>query len=283
MKSEVVAVALVVLIAASLGIGYLAGSGARSTQTGASSSSASTSGVQTNSTKSSQSSTTMSTSSTGQLAGNASTVYSNGLRLSLSMNATRISAGQDLQVNVSLFNTLPKVNSVPTSNDWPFLGIPVALWPPCFYASPSSTVAEAVVVVLPGYYTLANISSAANVQFGIRCMEGVDVDHVVFQPSSSQANVTGIYDVVSQNDTLGPYNLMANFTTRGYWDLLNNSRQVNPPVLGDQEPPLSPTATVFVPGVYTVAVADEWGEAVILHLMVSYPPIISPPQHPTGY
>jgi hypothetical protein len=179
-----------------------------------------------------------------------------------------------LQINVSLFNTLPKVNSVPTSNDWPFQGVPVALWPPCFYAYDAgnavryypTTVAQAV--VLMGNYTLAGLSTAANVQFYLSCMEDWTVDHAIFQPSSSQANLTAIYGISQTNDTLGPFQLSTSFTTNGYWDLLNNSRQMNPPIINNQDPPLPPTATPFVPGVYTVAVADEWGQAVILHFVV---------------
>ncbi len=200
--------------------------------------------------------------------GNASNVGQNGLQLSASINATQIALGQSLQVNVSIFNTLPEVNSVPTSNDWLFQGVPVALWPPCFFAYPGSTIAVAEGVVLKGDYTMANISSAANVSFGFMCMESVDVDHAVFQPDSSLANLTGVYDVSATNGTLGPYHLSANFTTRGYWDLLNNSRLLNPPIIGDQIPPNPPIATPFVPGAYTVGIEDEWGQTVILHFVV---------------
>src|SRR5580704_5511362 len=208
--------------------------------------------------------------------GSASTVGSNGLRLSASISATQIAVGQSLQIGVSLFNTLPNVNDVPTSEDWLFQGVPVALWPPCYYAYDlgntvrfypnDTTVAQAV--VLMGDYTLANVSTVANVRFPLSCMEDTTVDHAIFQPSSSQANLTGIYSVFPSNDTLGPFQLSTSFTTNGYWDLLNNSRQMNPPIINNQTPPLPPTATPFVPGVYTVAVADEWGQAVILHFVV---------------
>jgi hypothetical protein len=200
-------------------------------------------------------------------AGYASNVDSSGVQLSVSTNATQIKVGQSLQVNISLYNTLSEVNVVPTFDDWLLRGVPVALWPPCYLAYPGSdfTVAEAVVV--RGYYTIANISSVANVRFGILCMENVDVDHAIFQPSSSQANLTGLYGTLNQ--TLGPFQLSANFTTNGYWDLLNNSLLPNPPVINNQFPPLSPTATPFVRGVYTVAAADEWGQAVILHFVVT--------------
>ena len=55
---------------------------------------------------------------------------------------------------------------------------------------------------------------------------------------------------------LGPFLSSVDFTTKGYWDP-SNSRQVNPPapVIGDS-PTRLPFSTAFIPGVYTVAVAD---------------------------
>src|SRR5580658_2068567 len=54
--------------------------------------------------------------------GNASTIGSNGLMLSVSTNATQIKVGQSLRVKVSVFNTLSQVNNVTASDDWPFRG-----------------------------------------------------------------------------------------------------------------------------------------------------------------
>ena len=36
-----------------------------------------------------------------------------------------------------------------------------------------------------------------------------------------------------------------------------------------QNPPEPPKATPFTPGVYTVAVCDEWGSEAILHVTVN--------------
>ena len=191
----------------------------------------------------------------------ASPVSSQGLRLDLAYNTTILDPGQRLNVIVSLFNTLPSVNTVATSGDWLFQGVPVALWPPCYFNAPVQA------VVLKGNYTLQDLRTVANVTFSIACMESESIDHAIFQPSSSQANLTGLYG--NSNRTEGPFQLSANFTTSGYWDLLNNSREPNQPILGAQQyPPRPPTAIAFVPGVYTVAVADEWGQAVILHVVV---------------
>ena len=187
----------------------------------------------------------------------------NGLRLTVSSNATELTVGQELNVSLSIVNTLPMVNTVKPSNDWLMHGVPVALWPPCYFGLP----AEAA--VLQGNYTSQDISSAANVTFSYICMEGVYVDHVAFQPNSDQVILTGLYDVTSTNQTLGPFHMSLSFTTGGYWNLQNLSSELNIPILGEQSPPRPPAYVPFTPGEYTVAVADEWGQVALLHFSVS--------------
>jgi len=190
-------------------------------------------------------------------------VYSsNGIRLTLWTNSTELVVGQGLNVTLSVDNTLGSVNSVKPSSVWLMHGVPVALWPPCYFGLP----AEAA--VLPGNFTAQDISSVANVTFGYGCAEGVEVDHVIFQPNSDQVNLTGDYSVTGENQTLGPFQLSLSFTTRGSWDLQNLSRQLNIPILGDQYPPRPPASVPFTPGVYTVAVGDEWGQVALLHVTV---------------
>jgi len=201
----------------------------------------------------------------------------------LSLNATRLSVGQGLRVNVSLWNTLSRLNLVNASDDWPFQGIPVALWPPCyatFYpaqqaaAHSANSTGAVVAVVLEGYYTMANISIAADVYFPIDCTGNWIMSNTTLQPMSSVANVTGASSVFRTNETLGPFLLSSSFTVGGYWNLLNNSQLQNTPVinaqaLGPEPYPQSPEASAFVPGSYTIAIADEWGQAVILHFDVA--------------
>ncbi|MGH9920854.1 MAG: hypothetical protein ACRD6W_18540 [Nitrososphaerales archaeon] len=259
MRKEAIAAVVAVLVVASFGAGYLAGNSGTHTETLTSTSisiSTSTTTVTT---------TAESTATPPLASGAAATAVdsntSTGLDLVLAVNGTTLKVGQSLNVDVSLFNALPSTNSVPASKDWPFQGVPVALWPPCFFDTPTFA------VVLMGNYTLQGLQSAANVTFSITCAEGWSIDHVVFQPATSQANLTGIYDVTGTNQTLGPFQTSLNFTTDGYWNLLNNSQQLNPPIIG-QSPPRPPIATPFVPGVYTVAIADEWGQDAILHFTV---------------
>jgi len=193
----------------------------------------------------------------------ASTPSVQGLELLLADNVTTLHVGQRLNVKVSLFNALPSVNTVASSNDWIFQGVPVALWPVCDFPTPVQ------VVVLMGNYTLQELQTVANVTFDFVCNEGYGVGQAIFEPSSSQANLTGTYAVSGADQTLGSFLLSGNFTTSGYWNLLNDSHALNRPILGPQEsPPRPPTATAFVPGVYTVAVADQWGQAAILHFVV---------------
>jgi len=209
----------------------------------------------------------------------ASTVGSNGLRLSISANATLIRVGQYLHVNISVINTLPKTNSVPPSNDWAFQGIPVALWPPCLLNSsglpPLNYSTPAQVVLLKGEYNLANLSSVADVHFSYQCAEAGIVSHAVFQPSSDEVNLTGVGFSFYTNRSAGPFQMWANFTTSGYWNLTTNARRINTPIIGEPDTcvegclgPWGPTSTAFVPGGYTIAVADEWGQAVLLHFSV---------------
>ena len=200
-------------------------------------------------------------SSVSQASSSSSTLGSDGLSLSLSISATtqrQISVGQNLQVNLSLFNTLPRVNSVPASSDWPFQGVPVAFWPPCYINLPVEA------VVLKGNYTLQGLQSALTAILSGQCTLYANVDHVVFQPTSSQANMnTGTF-----------YQLSVNFTTSGYWTLPPNPGgnglvPFNSVIGPGQYPPEPPEATPFVPGVYTVAVCDEWGQAVVIHFTVT--------------
>src|ERR1035438_10098525 len=59
------------------------------------------------------------------------------------------------------------------------------------------------------------------------------------------------------------------FQGAGAWNLLNLSKEPNIPILGESQDPGNPPAdTAFTPGLYTIAVADEWGQAVVMHLTV---------------
>jgi hypothetical protein len=189
-----------------------------------------------------------------------STSYSNGIQLNLALNSTSLLTGQKLNVAVSIVNTLPNTNVVKTSNNSQFQGVPIAFWPGCFFGPPAE------VVVLQGYYGLSELQSIANVPFDYYCLEGLSVDHVIFQPMSNQVNLTGVGGILSiSNQTLGPFNLKLNFTTGGYWNLRSLAGELNIPIIGERPAESIP----FAPGLYTVAVADEWGQSVVTHFTVS--------------
>ncbi len=231
-------------------------------------------------------SSTVTMSSLSQLSTSNSTTGSNGVELSLSINSTLVRVGQSLEFNVTVYNTLDRLNSIPTSAHWLFRGIPVALWPDCL-ATNSDVVSNpggnrtvyflttpADVAVLKGYYTIENISNIANVFIPSQlCYDGAGVmDHVIFQSESSIANVTGITDSLASprpsNQTNGPYQLSNTYTATGYWNLTASAAQMNPAIIIAPGYTHPPSTTLFVPGVYTVAVDDEWGQSVLLHFEV---------------
>jgi hypothetical protein len=185
-----------------------------------------------------------------------------GLELRLTVNATTLRVGQSLNVGVSLFNGLSSLNSIPASHDWAFQGVPAVFWPPCYL----NALVQAAVV--SGNYTMQGLQSVANATIGYNCAEGGGVESLTFQPESSLANITATSTFSYGTFQAGPDNLSLNFTTGGYWDLLNFSKLLNPPFIGDQYLPNPPVATTFAPGVYTIAVEDEWGQAAILHFTV---------------
>lgn len=205
-----------------------------------------------------------------------STVNVNGLELSLSINATRLTVGQSIWANVSLYNTLPQANSIAASDDWALQGIAISFWPDCNPVN-DSLVGAAQAVVLQGFYTIANISRVANSTVsGGTCHEPSPVNHVIFLPSSSRVDLVSYCCGLAKepvNQTSGPYSLSTSFTTNGYWDLGANSQLLEPPEVYSNPSELnsnqSPVATSFVPGTYTIAVADCWGQAVILHFEVT--------------
>jgi len=204
----------------------------------------------------------------------ASSVSADGIQLATSINATSLTSGEGLRVTLSISNTLPTANNVSTSDDWAFQGVPVALWPVCYSSVPAQ------VAVLSGNYSADELPLVAGAKFQYACMEGGTVERLIFQPHSDAANLTGESCFASCiNATLGTYALTLNFTTNGYWDVQYLANSGNVPIIGEPPGPPSsqPYSLPFVPGVYTVAVGDEWGQVDVLHLQVvakSYAPSV---------
>jgi hypothetical protein len=210
------------------------------------------------------------------------TVASNGLGLSTSINATDIVAGQNLNISISLFNTLPTANvlepGVSTGN-WTFYGVPLATWPECslqphevFFGWQFAI----EVLVLKGNYTAQQLSSLANVSLPVNpCSAGVNTAAFpiyTFEPNSNMINITYFADGGAGLQPVGLFRSASQLTLDGYWNLTSLAEQANGSYIS--EPAVcqlckAPSSTPFARGVYTVGVADEWGQSEVLHFQVS--------------
>jgi hypothetical protein len=272
MRKEVTMVVVTILIIASLAIGYLAGNNATRAETITST----LTSVGTSTLTSRQTITSVATSTviTPLVVGAAAIAIgsngNSGLNLVLALNATTLNVGQSLNVDVSLFNARPSVNVVYDSADSPwgvpgrgnFSGIPVLLGGSrCGDAGP---VLRAV--VLQGNYTAQQLPSAANSTLTWGCSGGATLQYMTFGPDSSMANITETY-YPPTNETLPPTSMSISFTTQGYWNLTSIVPYESPVICPSCTTSL-PVATPYIPGVYTVAVSDDWGQVALLHVTV---------------
>lgn len=268
MRRAAVGAVLAILLVAGFGAGYLVRGGLGTTSASV-----------TTSTRTSQLTvTSTSTSTTTEVLpfvpDAATAVGSNGtagVDLVLAVNATTLKVGQRLGVEVSLFNPLQSASSVSFSaQDWPWghpgqdnlSGVPVIFGDPC-----DPTYAFVRAVVLKGDYTPQELPGAANSSLGWQCAEGDVPENMTLSPESSQANVT-VTGPLGGDFTLAPHIMSTSFTTAGYWNLQDfSSLWPDSPLvcLSCQ----TPIADPFVPGAYTLAVSDQWGQVVVLHFVVA--------------
>lgn len=159
-----------------------------------------------------------------------------GLQLRASMNATEISPGQSLGVEVSEFNTLNSVNNVTKSSQWQ---VQASLGScPNIYDQPFG------VAVYQGYYDAQNVTQGTQLPIFpvsacpmfIRLVTGY-----LFQPQSDNATV------LPGSGSPGP--LTGNVTISDTYAGAGRSQ------------PLAP-------GVYTLVAADEWGALAFLYFRV---------------
>ena len=205
-----------------------------------------------------------------------------GLELDARINTSTLAAGQRLGITVSLYNSLSSGINLTASNDWKVPGFPVALWPGCFFQEPVEF------MIVKGNFSLAELQEASvNTSVSVGgCMEGGRVTSLLFQPGSSDANLSGTFCTAvcsSIRDTR--YTLVSNFTVNGYWAYPVNASEAqdvftppqpecyvdgHPDCVTYNYPEVGPIAQhSFVSGVYTLVVSDEWGQAVILHFNAS--------------
>ena len=202
-----------------------------------------------------------------------------GIQLTASTNTTAVVVGHKLNIAVGLFNTLPEMNNVSTEDDLSINGFPIAVWGPCAAPLPFQF------VIVSGNYSLANLkamtTNSSAGEAGYTCTAGAAVKFVVFQPDSDQANLTGTVMIAGEvpHQPLGTYHVESNFSVAGYWgyplSAFGDSGDLYTPTGSGssfQYPEVGPlTSHAFVPGVYTLAVADEWGQTVVIHFTVAAP------------
>jgi hypothetical protein len=283
-RSVIVILALVlaaVVIVAATSIGYFAVS--TSTSTTISESTTGSSTLQ--STKSSSSTTAESSSST--VTQSFSTNSSeDGLVLSAAVSPQSPTADQNLSITISLSNGRSTPTNISVSNDWTINGFPVAMWGACNGLEPIEF------MVVRGNSSVEQLSSAsANssvyeaARYPLGCPEGVSENYLEFQPNSSVANATGTFCGGACSPESHLWNLTSIFSVSGYWAYPINSSEAedvstppNPECLSSgipdcitfNYPEVGPFAQhAFIPGVYTLAVVDEWGQTVVLHFAVT--------------
>ena len=176
-----------------------------------------------------------------------------GLKLFASVN-TITNGNQILNITFLVQNTLTKVNNVTKGTTW---ALPL-------FENKTDTLYQCIgwgnLLVFGGFYSLNNISSAGSSVLPL-FQPGVfdncsyyDFGLYSFQPLSAEAKVYGV-------DVMSPY---------GTIKLLGTS-QLSGAYVANQTYTRSYTfmrPLPFPPGIYTIAVGDEWGQIALLHFTV---------------
>lgn len=170
----------------------------------------------------------------------------NGVRLTLSINATSLSEGQALGISLVDYNTLAYANYLTAVRDW---SVGYLSDGPCGTDNQPMGFA-----VFSGYYLATNASAAAPLPLyapgGYNCpLLVAGITAYDFSPFSSNAEV---YAMCTPNPCFD-ISVNATDTVSGYWP----SPQVGVPMQALQ------------PGVYTVVGGDEWGDLLFLHFTVT--------------
>jgi hypothetical protein len=251
MRKAKAGIILSLLVAASLGIGYLAENPGRQTAT-------STSQQTTASTFIDESSTASRTA--------ISTVSSSGLELGVDLNATAMEPGQTLAANVTLFNTLNESLSLPLFSAPANLTDQIAAWNNDDYACGIGGLASYVAgfALFRGHVSADDLSPApdplqlaAVVQLcDVSLVFGQD-ESMVFLPHSENASVPGGYPFKQP--------VILNVKTSGYWNRTSYAccaANANAPNL----------FRYLTPGEYTIAAEDLWGDRVFAYFQVTEGP-----------
>jgi hypothetical protein len=273
MRKAVVGVILAILVAAGLGVGYLAVNSGRQTSTSISTTSQTTS---------------RSTLSTEESAGSMiSTLPLSGLELRIGLNATSMLAGHTLAANVILFNTLNQsltlspfspansTNSVQAWADYDFL---------CGYDDPVGCLAS--FAVFPGSISAGNLSQAPSPlqiapQAGLPSSIGTvfpENTTITFMPDSDNVSVPGTgggvvstYQEPASLDVTttacialpsGSPECHGGTGLYGYW--IASSTTICCPANSS----VQKLFRYLTPGQYTLAAEDVWGQSLFAHFQV---------------
>ena len=253
MKQEILAATLILLVVGSLSVGYFTGS---------------LMNVRTTTTTTSLSATVTATrtmTTTQTVTTTLSQGPPPGISLQVVVNGTTMAKGDEMAITATLFNSpIGQDNSIAPSYNWPIYGLLMfnQNFPPCQLYSPFE------LVVLKGNYTSDQLMAMGPPGTpSYMCAETTNIIAFTFYPNSASTRVTGLYDVTDSISTYGPINASVTLATNGYWD---NSSSLAYPVeysgLGDYS--FLSAQHPFIQGVYTVAVADEWGQLDIIHITV---------------
>jgi hypothetical protein len=186
-----------------------------------------------------------------------------GLELSLSVNSTMIPSEDAIIVSASIFNTLPTVNNLTASSDWP---VQYLLSGPCDYGN--KTLFPAGIAAFSGYYGVNNISSASPIGIWatIECpiqsvLWGINADDQLINISSYSLlpkNDSGYFAYYASSQTVPGVSSMQ-LSTGGITISANNvtfpSHFYN-------------SLLSSLPGTYTLVAGDEWGQMVLAHFQV---------------
>lgn len=183
-----------------------------------------------------------------------------GIILTASVNATTLSLGQELGINISLFNDLPTTNYVPAAYNWTIGGLTDPFWNVCISPNPIDF------VVVNGSLSLSEVLAMGNSTGpSFACIEAESIEYIAFQPMSDVVHVNGTSfgggDVPYQ--LYGPYSTNSTFAVSGYWDYPLTLAEV----LSAGQGALT-AAHPFTPGQYTLIVSDEWGRTLTIHFSV---------------
>lgn len=256
MRQAVVGIVIALLVAAGLGVGYLAENPSPQV-------------VSASSTTTRENPFTSSTTST---------VSSTGLELRIDLNSTRIQSGGTLAANVTLFNTLNSSLSLdyfspPNFSSWDNHD---------FVCAASGVLGMASFAVIKGHYSAGNLSQApAPLQVaalaGLPCLSFMPSagEQVTFSPRSSEVTVPGATSLrATMNVTTvscialprGSSQCHGNVGLFGYW--ITGTGAICCPGSSDN----SQYFRYFTPGEYTLVAEDLLEQTVYAYFLVTQGP-----------